>query len=295
MPNSRFGRTRYVGVSRRLRSPLNRNVRFLEDIIRVMDIRIFIIISSLFLAASTYAATIKIDESKIIINGVIEKGDHLNLIEAINVDTNGTNFTGTPIEIRKTKILINSPGGDALEAMKMGNLIRENKYGVDLFPTDCFSACVYILAAGLTRNVIDDWSQVGIHRPYFDKNYAENTSDAYQKLIQVSEVYFKEMNINPTLAEDMFSIPSGKIKILDNDALTKYRLNQDDMVYNEMKHAQFAEDSGLSRDEYIQANKRVQEEYKTYCIPKLGKRTLANIQEHEECVKFLMKKHGLLK
>ena len=74
-------------------------------------------------------------------------------------------------------IWLASPGGDMMEAMRIGELVRELKLSVWapnglLFPVVvnrenavCASACFYIYAAGVLRR----GEIVGIHRPYLSQ------------------------------------------------------------------------------------------------------------------------------
>lgn len=119
-----------------------------------------------------------------------------------------------------------SPGGDLVEAMRIGRLIRELKLSVwappksgPLFPmvdskrnAVCASACFFIYAAGVERK----GEVLGIHRPYM-------SASAYRRMgldeaalrqsvaMKVSGDYLREMGISSALVERMNGIGSEKI------------------------------------------------------------------------------------
>jgi membrane-bound ClpP family serine protease len=79
---------------------------------------------------------------------------------------------------------LDSPGGDVLAAMQMGEIIRTNWLHTvvsDEPPAKgCMSACVLILAAGAVR-MMGDNPKVGIHRPYFDQGLFAGLDQAQAK------------------------------------------------------------------------------------------------------------------
>jgi hypothetical protein len=66
---------------------------------------------------------------------------------------------------------LNSPGGDVIAAMQIGEIIRKDWLWTSVSDEPqaegCLSACVLIFAAGANRILGGD-SRVGIHRPRFD-------------------------------------------------------------------------------------------------------------------------------
>ena len=111
----------------------------------------------------------------------------------------------------------------------------------------CFSSCVYILAAGIVKF---PWGDVGIHRPYFESKPSLGYDATLKAILSESRTYFREMNIPESLADDMFSIPPADMRLLGDALLTKYRLDQPDMAYAEERAIEDAKAYGLSRQEY---------------------------------------------
>jgi hypothetical protein len=144
-------------------------------------------------------------------------------------------------------LLINSAGGDLDEAMAIGRWIRQNRLGVAA-RGDCASACVWILAAGLIRDV---WSytKLRIHRPYFTTNRPE-AGENLQVVLQRSKAYFEEMGVPSELAERMFSTPPDEATSLSSEQISYYRLNQPELGFQEELDFVRAEKLGVSREEY---------------------------------------------
>jgi hypothetical protein len=105
-----------------------------------------------------------------------------------------------------------SPGGDVYAAMEIGRLVRANDVHTKVQTTDiathtqnlCVSACVFIFAAGVSRDVNGLWSTllkhsaVGIHRPYYsgsESTSAHNADLRHKKMDADVRAYLKEMNL----------------------------------------------------------------------------------------------------
>jgi ATP-dependent protease ClpP protease subunit len=140
-------------------------------------------------------------------------------------------------------VSLDSEGGDVDVALDMGRIIRREKQAVYVpVKHKCFSACVFLLAAGVQR--VPNGDNVGIHRPYFsalsnteDVNVVRAKREAINKKIKA---YFDEMDISQSLLDLMLSIPPGEIKILSKTELVSFRLSGDDPTHDEMETAKSA-------------------------------------------------------
>lgn len=181
-------------------------------------------------------------------------------------------------------MVITSPGGDVREAMAIGRWIRQKRMAV-VIPeaAQCFSSCVYLLAAGLVKM---SHGEVGIHRPYFLSTPRQGVEPTIRKTLAESQSYFSEMNIPPQLADDMFSIPPERIEVLGRSGLARYRLNQDDMAFSEERDIRNANYFGMTRQEYM-TNWRLYEKDSEKC------RNLAD-SEFISCLTNARAKYGLL-
>jgi len=145
---------------------------------------------------------------------------------------------------------LGSPGGDVGSAMAMGKELR--RVGFDAYvPADmqCMSSCIYLLAAGKNKTVM---GPVGIHRPYFTET--ANVAEQYKLLIDESRAYFARLNIPERLADDMFSTPPSDMRILTATELRSYRLDQPDIVDDEIKQLEMAREFGVERSTMVQFN-----------------------------------------
>jgi hypothetical protein len=143
-------------------------------------------------------------------------------------------------DLRQKNIAVNmltlaSSGGDANEAMRIGKIVRKslipthapfaldhgwtcNGYapGLENNECDCASACFLIWVAGVYRmgNV------VGIHRPYFLKEYLEglSASEAQKErslMYEKVKSYLKDMDVPEHVINKMFDTKSDEIVYLD--------------------------------------------------------------------------------
>lgn len=151
-------------------------------------------------------------------------------------------------EAQHRVMILNSEGGDLAAAMAIGRFARSA--GLDVIvPADavCFSACVFILSAGIEKTVL---GEVGIHRPYFTSSVDGSVADAIMTVKSEAGQFFADMNISPSLAEDMFSIEPSDMRILTQAELRDYRLNTMDYVTREARSVAAAQRYGLSRAAY---------------------------------------------
>ena len=156
----------------------------------------------------------------VVITGQIESGDAEN-VEALLSEIKRAD-DGHQIR----RLLIHSPGGLVGEAMKIGRLIRSN--GVEVFlprETSCISACVLILAGGVTRTIE---GQVGIDNPHFLRvaGSGDNVPALLAETKQVIRDYFHSMGVVKDLADAMFSVPDGIVRFLRPDELSQYQLRK---------------------------------------------------------------------
>ena len=144
--------------------------------------------------------------------------------------------------LKEEKITVNmlmlaSIGGDAIEAMQIGTIVREsfipthapinldagftcNGYPPELEDADCdcASACFLIWVAGVYR--VGD--VLGIHRPYFLEEYFDVLSAAaaqkkYVSMYERVRSYLKSMDVPEHIIKKMFATGSDEIAYLDWD------------------------------------------------------------------------------
>ncbi|WP_043311538.1 periplasmic-like protein [Pseudomonas sp. ML96] len=126
-----------------------------------------------------------------------------------------------PGKFARKIVLLDSIGGSAAEAMRMGRLLRETGFD-SLVPSTgvCQGSCVYLLAAGLKKTVK---GHVAIHRPPFPAGDSAQSSRAGMPY-NVSG-YLSKMGVAPSLASDMQAIEPQRMKVLTAQELARYRLN----------------------------------------------------------------------
>lgn len=161
---------------------------------------------------------------------------------------------------------ISSLGGDVRSALQLGRKLRERN--AHITPTYCASACVFVLAGGVQRTVFDSGPQKGqivIHRPYnldVDETNIQRAQERYNLLNNEIASYLSDMNVPESLLDAMLAIPPHRGKTLSRDELQKYRLDEYDPVYEQMRNARFAKKKGLSMTEYLR-RKTLEEQCRT--------------------------------
>ena len=142
----------------------------------------------------------------------IAPGDYDALIKAMRAH---------PGKFARKVVLLDSIGGSAAEAMRMGRLLRETGFD-SLVPSTgvCQGSCIYLLAAGRKRTVK---GHVAIHRPHFPAGDSAQSSRAGMPYNPAG--YLREMGVAASLASDMQAIEPQRMKVLTLQELARYRLN----------------------------------------------------------------------
>ena len=191
-------------------------------------------------------------------------------------------------------LILNSGGGSVSSAIKIGELIRKNKMFVVVREQEkCFSSCVYLLAAGVIRWPLGN---IGIHRPYFESKPGIGYDQGVKFILDSSRNYFKEMNIPEQLADEMFSIDPGDMRILEENDLLKYRLNKYDIAHSEELSIENSKLYGISRQEY-ERRLKLSEHYYMECRKKYTENYAESKDDISKiiiiCKNFSYKKAGL--
>ncbi|BCG24260.1 hypothetical protein TUM18999_24510 [Pseudomonas tohonis] len=144
----------------------------------------------------------------------IAPGDYDTLIKGV---------LGNPGTYVRKIVLLDSIGGSVPEAIRMGRLLRETGFDA-LVPSTglCQGTCVYLLAAGRGKIVS---GSVGLHRPYYAHGDSSRDEALYKGVRYNSAAYFKEMNIPPSLLEDMQRTDPRQMRVLSAAELARYRLS----------------------------------------------------------------------
>lgn len=161
------------------------------------------------------AADIAIDGQYVRLSGTIEPGDTQKIIALIRE---------SPSEFAQRNWQLDSNGGDILEAMKIGDLVKNLYVSINVTnPTDfspktrCASACFFIYVSAVSRNAID--GSIGVHRPYFPPEVFANLSpaEAERKYAQLSKGvrdFLVDKGVPNAIIEEMFGLASNEIRWL---------------------------------------------------------------------------------
>ncbi len=172
-----------------------------------------------------------------------------------------SNVSGDPIPAGLI-VLLDSPGGDGVAAMRIGEILRANRAHV--FVTgQCASACIFILASGVVRGA--PAYTVGIHRGRITKT-DENakileeidvkTNPQARELLERFEkavpIYFAQMGMPPDLFQAMQSHQYKGVYRLNNEEIVFYGLSGFEPNYLEARAALYEKMTGpyhMDKDE----------------------------------------------
>lgn len=217
-------------------------------ILRILTL-VFLFISSAF--AATSDPRFDTNSIRVDVTGKITKDD---LLAFKRIDSALVKITDKYPDASMNFIVgLNSEGGGVDSAIEIGRLMRKNNAVVIIAqPWKCFSSCVYLLAGASQRLV---YGKVGIHRPYKldDKvTLPAAQKTVHQEIDKVIKAYLEEVNVSVTLYDDSIRVPPEKNKILTDDELSKYGLNEDDPYYHDALISKFSKSLGITSSEYIE-------------------------------------------
>ena len=179
------------------------------------------------------------------------------------------NVSGDPIPAGLI-VLVDSPGGDGVAAMKIGEILRANHAHV--FVTgQCASACIFILASGVVRGA--PAYTVGIHRGRITKTDANakileeidvKTNPQARELLERFEkavpIYFSQMGMPPDLFQAMQSHQYKGVYRLNNEEIVFYGLSGFEPGYLDSRAALYEKMTGsfhMDKDELYRRTLKV--------------------------------------
>jgi hypothetical protein len=144
-------------------------------------------------------------------------------------------------DVDELTIYLDSPGGDVLAAMEIGEEVR-NQWAFTAMDDDgeCLGACVLVLAAGARRAPAAD--RVGLRRLSLDakepRDRAGQKNAAIEKKVQA---YLARMGMPKKLFQDMMQQPSDKALLLNAARLKTLGLEGIDPAFEQWQRANNSE------------------------------------------------------
>jgi hypothetical protein len=218
-------------------------MRFLRKapaaITRVVAIAAILLCSGMFWTNPAAAIeNLKVVRGVLIVEGKIEAGDYISVRNFLSEASNFKKMSG--------EIFLASQGGNVLEALQIGYLIRHLRLSTDapsrppptvrgsgsevIHPSDlanprnyqCTSACFLLFVAGIYRDFI--WAgRLGIHQPQMERTPVgtpeKDVSIALVDLRNKLKRYFEEMNVPNKYLDLMYSVPSNEVRWITQSEL----------------------------------------------------------------------------
>jgi hypothetical protein len=144
----------------------------------------------------------------LVVTGEFLAGDSRRLINLIASDPDQF--------LRVNTVLVRSPGGDLGEAIAIAEIFKNSYKVVNVsgWFGPCISACFYLVAAAVQREILD--GQIGLHRPYLPSDLVHNSSlsDLERSQLQAYErvkVQLQSYGVPVRLVETMLSRASNEM------------------------------------------------------------------------------------
>lgn len=137
---------------------------------------------SSYLEINEPSASLRVNGSDLMILGDIEVGFSLELEGALKDNPS------------ISRIVLGSGGGNVIEALKAGFIIRERRLDTTL-RANYFSACPIVFLAGVNRTIWSPYPKLGFHQMSDRDGRPINGSDP---LYSIMEDYFKYMGADPS-------------------------------------------------------------------------------------------------
>ncbi|QFT59277.1 hypothetical protein FIU94_10610 [Sulfitobacter sp. THAF37] len=151
---------------------------------------------------------------RILLEGAISEGDAARIAQQIE------ELPQVP-----DRVILNSPGGSVRDALDLGRSLRTAGLDTALRDGDiCYSACPYVLAAGVNRDIPEGGS-VGVHQHYFGESTILPAFVAVENIQRgQGEVmaYLDSMGIDPLVMRHALVTPPDEIYVLLPEELRAY-------------------------------------------------------------------------
>jgi hypothetical protein len=150
----------------------------------------------------------------ILIEGEIADGDAPRIIKQVE-------------ELREapTRVILNSPGGSVHDALELGRALRLAGFETEMREGDiCYSACPYLLAAGVKRSIPEE-AFVGVHQHYFGESTILPAFAAVEDIQRGQGLvmrYLDQMGIDPLIMQHALITPPDEIYVLLPEELIRY-------------------------------------------------------------------------
>lgn len=151
-------------------------------------------------------------------------------------------------KIESRIILLDSPGGDLLEAMSMGRTLRY--FGFTTFlhqQAECLSACAYAFLGGEYRVALPG-AAIGVHQ--FSGGRDDMKDQSFTQTISGVVIgYLNDMGINPKVAERAMMTPPDGMHVFSEEEVAAFGILTEPVQRTFSRRE--AASAGISEDEWL--------------------------------------------
>ena len=151
-------------------------------------------------------------------------------------------------------VYLDSNGGDAFAAMKIGKIVRKYEGWTMIHPyAKCYSSCALIFIGGVIRT---SFGELGLHRPYLASAPLSREAVERQVPLMLSTIksYTTEMGITDGFYQQMVNTEPSKMVIYKDDEFQKL-IPAHDPVFDEVIIAIGARKYGITTSQMRQRDK----------------------------------------
>lgn len=175
---------------------------------------------------------------ELLLSGEIVAGD-ANKLKTV-VQEAEASLVAKGVNARVSLVILDSPGGDILEGMAVGRVLRSRQISTMVtIDSVCASACVLILAGGVKRIPA---GRVIVHSFYspalLGTNDFANAEKRFSAIEEKVRVYLKEMRVSNALLEEMMRVPHFTSRDLTLEQMTQWGVLGIDPVYAQTRKTQ---------------------------------------------------------
>lgn len=150
-------------------------------------------------------------------------------------------------ENKSLSVLLDSRGGDASAAMKIGRLVHKNKGWTRIRDAKCYSACALIFIAGIIRENFG--GELGLHCPYFSyMSQSRKTLEKRHMPLFLFKRYVAEMDITDDFYQKMVNTDPSQL-VICRDAELRKLVPEYDPSFEKASIASLAYSYGITTDE----------------------------------------------
>lgn len=148
----------------------------------------------------------------------------------------------------KIHLLLDSPGGDHLEALSIGDIARNNSMLAGVPANgECLSSCIYVYIGAVERIL---YGRLGVHSPY-ENLPSDNAGRNLEYIRSATMEWLRRMNVSDNFFDFTTTTDPGRIRYMTQKELSYFGIGPEDPIYRAERNAIGARECSLETQMYI--------------------------------------------